>query len=150
MTDAREFSQELVSAKYFANQDRDSDPEVDQPNGFAAPRHSAADQIMRRLTAFVIVMLLASAGGLCWLHRASIASSVNDLSKRRSAVDVMLWASGSKETFNSALSKRLDKAQADTEYQFQQTKPKFKSQFDGVDFSNLSDAWNGKRSSAGR
>ena len=55
MTDAREFSQELVSAKYFANQDRDSDPEVDQPNGCAAPRHSAADQIMRRLTAFVIV-----------------------------------------------------------------------------------------------
>ena len=106
----------------------------------------AADQIMRRLAAFVIVMLLASAGGLCWLHRASIASSANDLSKRRSVVDVVLWASGSKETFNRALSKGLDKAQADTEYQFQQTKPKFKSQFDGVDFSNLSDAWNGKRS----
>jgi len=55
---------------------------------------------------------------------------------------VLLFVSGSKETFNSALKKRLDEAQRDSAFQFDQKK--FKSEFDGVDLGNLSEAWNGK------
>ena len=151
MADDQQFgAQELASARFFAHQDQDAGCGADAVAGFATPHRSAAELIVRWATPLVIVMLLASAGGVCWLHRASLASSANDLSKRRSAVDVMLWAFGSKETFNSALSKRLEQAQRDSAYQFDQVKPKFKSQFDGVDFSNLSDVWNGKRQPAGR
>jgi len=56
---------------------------------------------------------------------------------------VVLWAFGSKQTFNGALSESLKRAQRDMAYQVDM-KPKFKTEFEGADFHNLSEAWNGK------
>ena len=88
-------------------------------------------------------MMVAAAGGLYWQNRTAIASKAGDLKGRRSIVDVLLWAGGSKKTFNQVLKDRLDQAQRDSAYQFDHAKPAFKSEFENVDFSNLSNSWNG-------
>ena len=56
---------------------------------------------------------------------------------------MLLFVSGSKETFSSALKKRLDEAQRDSAFQFD--KSNFKTEFDNIDFQNMSQAWNAKR-----
>jgi len=91
----------------------------------------------------LVLMLVGAAGGLYWQNRASIASTAGELKNRRSAVDLLLWAGGSKKTFNQVLRDRLDQAQRDSAYQFDHAKPAFKSEFENVDFSNLSNSWNG-------
>jgi len=90
-------------------------------------------------------MLIAAVGGLYWQNRASLASTAGELKKRRCAVDLLLWASGSKQTFNGALSDSLKRAQRDAAFQFDQMKPAFKTEFEGVDFQNLSEVWNGRQ-----
>jgi hypothetical protein len=144
MADERPFGmQGLASAKYLFGTDESAEPGVDVPARGARPPRSGVENTMRWFTAFVILMLVGAAGGLCWQNRASIAARVGDLKNRRSAVDVLLWASGSKKTFNEALSDRLNRAQRDTALQFDQAKPAFKTEFDHVDFQNLSQSWNG-------
>ena len=90
-------------------------------------------------------MIVAAAGGLYWQNRASIASTAGELKNRHSVVDLLLWASGSKKTFNQALGDSLERAQRDSAFQFDQTKPAFKTEFDNVDFQNRTQSWNGKR-----
>jgi hypothetical protein len=97
---------------------------------------------VRWLTPLVIVMLVAAGGGLYWLNRASIASTAGEFNNRRSAVDLLLWASGSKKTFSQGLSDTLKRAQRDSAFPIDQ-KPAFKTEFENVDFQNLSQSWNG-------
>jgi hypothetical protein len=145
MADEREFgTQELVSAKYLANIEATIDSEVDEADCPVQPRRSGLEQTVRWLTPLVVVMLVSAAGGTYWLNRASIASKAGDLKNRHCAVDLVLWAFGSKQTFNSALSEKLKQAQRDPAYQIEM-KPAFKTQFDGADFHNLSESWNGGR-----
>jgi hypothetical protein len=143
MADAREFgTQELVSAKYLANIDENIDSEVDAQDCQTQSRRSGLEQTVRWLTPLVVVMLVFAAGGIYWLNRAAIASKAGDLKNRHCAVDLVLWAFGSKQTFNSALSEKLKQAQRDPAYQIEM-KPPFKTEFDGADFHNLSESWNG-------
>jgi hypothetical protein len=146
MADAREFgTQELVSARYLANTEEGNEPYTEQLAPRVQAGHSGLEQTVRWLTPIVVIMLVTAGGGLYWQNRANIASTAGELKKRRCAVDLLLWASGSKQTFNGALSDSLKRAQRDSAYQFDQTKPAFKTQFDGVDFQDLSEAWNGKQ-----
>jgi hypothetical protein len=144
MADERRFAtQELVSARYLANAEQEIEPEVEQP---ARPtRRSGLEQTARWLTPLVPVLLIAAAGGLYWLNRASIESSAGELNQRRSVIDVLLWAGGSKQTFHSALSDRLERAQRDSAYQFDEMKPAFETKFDDVDWENFSQSWNGNQ-----
>jgi hypothetical protein len=147
MADERQFgTQELISAKYLAaaEAETEQEQEVEQPARRAKPRRSKLEQTVRWLTPLVLLMMTSAVGGLYWLNRASIASTAGDFNKRRSVVDLLFWASGSKETFNSTLSKRIEKAQRDSAFKFDE-KPAFKTEFDHVDFENLSQAWNGGR-----
>jgi hypothetical protein len=137
MADERQFgTQELISAKYLAAAELDAEQEVEKPARRAKPRRSKLEQTVRWLTPLVLLMMTSAVGGLYWLNRASIASTAGEFNKRRSVIDLIFWASGSKETFNSTLSKRIEKAQRDSA---------FKTEFDHVDFENLSQAWNGGR-----
>ncbi len=145
MAEERQFgTQELFSARYLDNAVERIEPEGSETARSAQLRRSGLEQTVRLITPIVILMLIAAAGGLYWVNRESIASSAAELKKRHCAVDVLLWASGSKQTFSSALSDKLKKAQRDSAYQFEQAKPAFKTEFDGVDFQNLSQSWNGK------
>jgi hypothetical protein len=145
MADARQFAtQELVSARYLADVEQDVEPEVEQPSRRVRPRRSGMEQAARWLTALVPIMLIAAAGGLYWLKRESIGSTADELNKRRSVVDLLLWAGGSKQTFHSALSDRLEKAQRDSAFQFDE-KPAFETEFDDVDWQNFSQSWNGNQ-----
>ena len=144
MADERQFgTQELVSAKYLIQTEESDQPEDELPARRVAPRRSGLESTVRWLTPLVILMMVAAAGGLYWQNRTAIASKARDLKGRRSIVDVLLWAGGSKKTFNQVLRDRLDKAQRDSAYQFDHAKPAFKSEFENVDFSNLSNSWNG-------
>jgi len=146
MDDTRQFgARELFSARYLINADENIEPEVGEAAPRVARRRSGLEQAVRWLTPLVAFMLIGAGGGLYWLNRASIASTAGELKKRRCAVDLLLWASGSKQTFKRALSDSLKKAQRDSFYQFDQMKPAFKTEFDGVDFQNLSEVWNGKQ-----
>ena len=139
------FTQELSSAKYLvgAEVEEPAEPVIDELT--AHSHRSGLEQTIRWLTPLVVIMLVTAAGGLYWQNRASIASTVGELKQRRCAFDLLLWASGSKKTFNQGISDSLKRAQRDSVFQFDDSKPAFKSEFDGVDFSNLSEAWNGKR-----
>jgi hypothetical protein len=142
MADERQFgTQELVSARYLADADENVEPEVDEPARRAQPSLSGLEQTVRRLTLLVPVMLIVAAGGLYWLNRASISSSAGELNKRRSVVDLLLWAGGSEQTFNGALSDRLESARRDSAFQFD-AKPAFETEFDDADFENLTNSWN--------
>lgn len=144
MADERQFgTQELVSAKYLIQTEESDQPEVEAPARRVAPRRSGLESTVRWLTPLVILMMVAAAGGLYWQNRSAIASKAGDLKGRHCVVDWLLWACGSKTTFNQALSDRLEKAQRDSAYQFDHAKPAFKSEFENVDFSNLSNSWNG-------
>jgi hypothetical protein len=143
MSDERQFgTQELYSARYLASAEQNIEPEVEEPARRVQPQRSGLEQMVRWLTPLVPVMLIAAAGGLYWLNRASIADSAGELNRRRSVVDLLLWAGGSEETFQSALSDRLEQARRDSAFQFDD-KPAFETEFDDVDFENLSNAWNG-------
>jgi hypothetical protein len=142
MADERQFgTQELVSARYLADADENVEPEVDEPARRAQPQRSGLEQTVRRLTLLVPVMLIAAAGGLYWLNRASLADTAGDLNRRRSVVDLLLWAGGSEQTFNGALSDRLERARRDSAFQFDQ-KPAFETEFNDADFENLTNSWN--------
>jgi hypothetical protein len=144
MVDERQFrTQELTSAKYLVQAEESAEPEVEAPARRVQPRRSGLENAVRWLTPLVVIMLVAAAGGLYWQNRASIASTAGELKKRRCVVDLLLWASGSKKTFNQALSDKIKSAQRDSAFQFDQTKPAFKTEFDNVDFQNLSESWNG-------
>lgn len=142
--DCHLFTQELSSAKYLVDADVEEPMEPVFAEPAAPPRRSGLEQTIRWLTPLVVVMLVTAAGGLYWQNRASIASTAGELKQRRCAFDLLLWASGSKKTFNQGISDSLRRAQRDSAFQFDDSKPAFKSEFDGVDFSNLSEAWNGK------
>jgi hypothetical protein len=145
MADERQFgTQELISAKYLAAAESEAEQEVEQPVRRAKPRRSKLEQTVRWLTPLVLLMMTSAVGGLYWLNRASIASTAREFNKRRCGIDLLFWASGSKETFNSALSKRIEKAHRDSAFKFDE-KPAFKTEFDNVDLGNLSQAWNGGR-----
>jgi len=142
MADERQFAtQELFSAKYLADAEQHVEPEVEQPARRARPQRSGLEQMVRWLTALVPVVLIAVAGGLYWLNRQSIASSAGELNRRRSVVDMLLWAGGSEQTFNGALSDRLERARRDSAFQFDD-KPAFETEFDDADFENLTNSWN--------
>jgi hypothetical protein len=144
MADERQFgTQELVSAKYLIQTEESDQRAVELPARRVAPRRSGLESTVRWLTPLVILMMVAAAGGLYWQNRSTIASKAGDLKGRRSVVDVLLWAGGSKITYNQVLSDRLEQAQRDSAYQFDHAKPAFKSEFENVDFSNLSNSWNG-------
>jgi hypothetical protein len=142
MADERRFgTQELVSARYLANVEQNIEPEAEQPT--RPTRRSGLEQTVRWLTPLVPVLLIAAAGGLYWLNRASIASTAGELNSRRSAIDLLLWAGGSKQTFHGALSDRLERAQRDAAYQFDEMKPAYDTEFEDVDWQNFSQSWNG-------
>src|SRR6476619_5829368 len=138
MADERQFGmQELASAKYLVQTEESAEPQLEAPAGRVRPRRSGLENTIRWLTPLVILMLVAAGGGLYWQNRASIAAKAGDLKNRRCVVDLLLWAGGSKKTFNQALGDRLKRAQRDSAYQFDQTKPAFKTEFDHVDFQNV-------------
>jgi hypothetical protein len=142
MADERQFGvQELASAKYLVQTKEIAEPEVEAPVGRVRPPRSGLENTIRWLTPLVILMLVAAGGGLYWQNRASIAAKAGDLKNRRCVVDLLLWAGGSKKTFNQALGDKLKQAQRDSAFQFD-AKPAFKSEFENVDFSNLSNSWN--------
>jgi hypothetical protein len=144
MADERQFgTQELVSAKYFVQPDESDEPQVEESVRRAPPRRSGLENTVRLLTPLVIIMLVAAAGGVYWQNRSSIASKARDLKGRRCVVDWVFWACGSKTTFNKALSDRIERAQRDSAFQFDHAKSPFKSEFENVDFSNLTNSWNG-------
>jgi hypothetical protein len=89
---------------------------------------------VRWLTPLVIVMLVAAGGGIYWQNRASISSTAGELKNRRSAVDLLLWASGSKKTFQQGLTDTLKRAQRDSAFPSDQMKPAFKTEFENVTF----------------
>ena len=143
MADERQFGlQELSSAKYLVQTEESAEPQAETPARRVHPRRSGLENTVRWLTSLVIIMLVAAAGGMYWQNRASIAAKAGDLKNRRCVVDVVLWAGGSKKTFNQVLSDRINQAQRDSAFQFN-SKPAFKSEFENVDFSNLSNSWNG-------
>jgi hypothetical protein len=142
MADERQFgTQELFSARYLAEAEQNAEPEVEQPARRVQPQRSGMEQTVRWLTTLVPLLLITAAGGLYWLNRDSIASTAGELNSRRSVFDLLLWAGGSDETFNSALSDRLERARRDSAFQFDQ-KPAFETEFDDVDFENLTNSWN--------
>lgn len=142
MADERQYgTQELVSARYLDDAKENVEPEVDEPARRAPPQRSGLEQTVRRLTVLVPIMLITAAGGLYWLNRASLASTAGELNKRRSVVDLLLWAGGSEQTFNGALSDRLERARRDSAFQFDD-KPAFETEFDDADFENLTNSWN--------
>jgi hypothetical protein len=147
MADEREFgSQELVSAKYLAQVEETIEPEIEQPARRTQPNRTGLEQTIRWLSPLVLVMMVAAGGGLYWHNRASLASSATNFKKHSTCgVDWLLWAAGSKKTFNEGLSDSIKRAQRESAFQFDETKPAFKTEFDHVDFQNLSEAWNGKR-----
>src|SRR3954468_7528234 len=105
MADEREFGdQELASAKYLMTTEEKTVPEVDESVQVVQLRRSGLEQMVRCLTPFVVVMLLSTAGGLYWLNRATFAAKAGDLKNRQCVVGVVLWAFGSKQTFNGAVS----------------------------------------------
>jgi hypothetical protein len=143
MADERQFGvQELASARYLVQAEEIAEPEVEAPVGRVRPRRSGLENTMHWLTPLVIFMLVAAGGGIYWQNRASIASTAGELKNRRSAVDLLLWASGSKKTFQQGLSDTLKRAQRDSAFPIDQ-KPAFKTEFENVDFQNLSQSWNG-------
>jgi hypothetical protein len=142
MADERQFgTQELYSARYLAEADENVEPEVEQPVRRAQPQRSGMEQTVRWLTSLVPIMLIVAAGGLYWLNRDSISSTAGELNRRRSVFDLLLWAGGSDETFNSALSNRLEEARRNSAFDFD-NKPAFETEFDDVDFENLTNSWN--------
>jgi hypothetical protein len=142
MADERQLgTQELFSARYLADAEQNVDPEVEEPARRTQPQRSGLEQTVRSLTLFVPLLLITAAGGLYWLNRESISSTAGDLNKRRSVVDLLLWAGGSKQTFNGALSDRLERARRDSAFQFDD-KPAFETEFKDVDFENLTNSWN--------
>jgi hypothetical protein len=144
MADERQFGlQELASAKYLVQTEEIAEPEIEAPARRVRPRQSGLENTIRWLTPLVIIMLVAAGGGLYWQNRASIASKAGDLKNRRCVVDLLLWAGGSKKTFNQILGDRLKRAQRDSAFPIDGTKPAFKSEFDHIDFQNLPQAWNG-------
>jgi len=143
MGDERSFGvQELASARYLVQTEECAEPDARVPAGRVRPQRSGLENAVRWLTPLVIVMLVAAGGGIYWQNRASIASKAGDLKNRRCLFDLVLWAGGSKKTFNQALSDKLKQAQRDSAFQFD-AKPAFKSEFDNVDFSNVTNSWNG-------
>lgn len=145
MADERSFGvQELSSFKYLIQTDESTEPEDDTPALCVQPRRSGLENTMRWLSPLVIIMLVAAAGGIYWQNRASLASKARELKERRSAVDLLLWASGSDKTFSQGISDALKRAQRDSAFPTDQMKPAFKTEFDHVDLKNLSEAWNGK------
>jgi hypothetical protein len=144
MADDRRFgTQEPFSARYLAHAEPNIEGEVDEPARLVRPRRSGMEQAVRWLTTLVPIMLIAAAGGLYWLNRTSIESTAGELNQRRSAIDLLLWASGSQQTFHGALSDRLERAQRDSAFQFDEMKPAFKTEFEDVDWQNFSQSWNG-------
>jgi hypothetical protein len=142
MADERQLgTQELFSARYLADAEQNVEPEVEEPARRAQPQRSGLEQTVRTMTLLVPVLLITAAGGLYWLNRASISSTAGELNKRRSVVDLLLWAGGSNQTFNSALSDRLERAKRDSPFQFD-AKPAFETEFDDADFENLTNSWN--------
>jgi hypothetical protein len=152
MPDNRElFMEDLESARYLANSEETVAPEFEQPAGRVKPRRSGAEQTIRLLSVFVFVFMLAAAGGLYWQNRESIASGAKNFKKHSTCgVDLLLWAGGSKKTFSEGLSDRIKKAQQDSDYQFDQIKSPFKTEFEHNDFQSMSNAWNGGAASRGR
>lgn len=152
MSDDHElFTQELDSARYLINSGEPADPEVEQPARRSKPRQSGLEHTTRLLSIFVFVFMLAAAGGLYWQNRAAIASGTKNFKKHSTCgFDLLLWASGSKKTFSEGLSDRLKQAQRDTAYELDQMKPAYKTEFQNVDFQNLSDKWNGGAAYRGR
>jgi hypothetical protein len=146
MADARQFgTQKLVSEKYLINRDENIDPEGEEPARPMQPRPSGFEQTVRWLTVLVPLMLFAAVGGLYWLNRASLGSTAGEFNKRRCAIDLLLWAGGSKQTFHGALSDRLERAQRDSAFQFDDMKPAFKTEFEDVDLQNVTQSWNVNR-----
>jgi hypothetical protein len=144
MANERQFGcQELISARYLVDAEDNAEPLVEQPTRRAQPQRSGLEQKVRLLTIIVPIMLISAVGGLYWLNRASISSTAGELNERRSVVDLLLWAGGSKQTFHGALSDRLERAQRDSAFQFDEVKPAYKTEFDDVDWQNFSPAWNG-------
>jgi hypothetical protein len=142
MADDRQFAtQELFSARYLADAHQDVEPEVEEPARRAEPQRSGLEQTVRWLTSLVPIMLITAAGGLYWLNRDSISSTAGELNSRRSVFDLLLWAGGSDETFSSALSNRLEEARRDSAFDFD-NKPAFETEFEDVDFENLTNSWN--------
>src|SRR5689334_2212478 len=152
MPDDRElFTQELDSARYLVNSEEAAEPEVEQLARSAKPRQSGLESTVRLLSIFVVVFMLAAAGGLYWQNRAAIASGANNFKKHStSGFDLLLWASGSNKTFSQGLTDKLKQAQRDTAYQLDQITPAFKTEFENVDFQNLSNTWNGGATRKGR
>src|SRR6478735_3361597 len=143
MGDERSFGvQELASARYLVQTEECAEPDARVPAGRVRPQRSGLENAVRWLTPLVIVMLVAAGGGIYWQNRASIASKAGELKGRRSAVDLLLWAGGSKKTFKQGITDALKRAQRDSAFPIDQ-KPAFKTEFENVDFSNLSNSWNG-------
>ncbi len=142
MADERSFGvQELASTKYLVQAEESAEPELEAPADRARPRRSGLENAVRWLTPLVIVMLVVAAGGMYWQNRASIASKAGELKGRRCLFDLVLWAGGSKKTFSQGLQDTLKRAQRESVFPDQ--KPAFKTEFENVDFSNLSNSWNG-------
>jgi hypothetical protein len=142
MADERQFGvQELASVRYLIEAEEIAEPEVDVP-AVRVRQRSGLENAVRWLTPLVIIMLVAAGGGIYWQNRASIASTAGELKNRRSAVDLLLWVGGSKKTFSQGLSDTLKRAQRDSAFPIDQ-KPTFKTEFENVDFQNLSQSWNG-------
>ena len=144
MADDNQFGmQELASARYMVHADESIGSAVEATEACAAAPATGIENTFRWVTTLVILMLMGTVGGLCWQKRASIASSFGELKKRNSAVDVLLWAGGSKKTFKEGFSDMLNRSQRDSAFPIDQKKPAFKTEFDNVDFQNLSQSWNG-------
>jgi hypothetical protein len=147
MPDDRQFcTHELSSAKYLANVQEVTEPEIEQPARRARPKQSGLEQFVRWASPVVAISMIAAAGGLYWKNRESIESGAGRFRERTSSpVDFALWLGGSKKTFKEAFTDAITKAQKDSAYQFDAQKPLFKSEFEGVNFDNIwGQSWNQK------
>jgi hypothetical protein len=124
MADDREWSTEgLASAAAV-----DAEPATVTPP-------SRSEQVFRWINAFVLIMLLAAAGGWYWQNRASVTSHAKRFRQRTSnPFDFVLWLGGSKHTFEESLLEAHRKSAAE----FDDMEPAcLDTEFDHVDFEKL-------------
>lgn len=140
-SDLPQITQDQDSSRYFAS---DAEPLAEftgDTDQFSGSTMSTTERATRYLSAAVLLLLISAGGGLCWQHRQAIISSAAELKKHSSsALDLVMWAKGSKKTFSEALTDRLSEPVFDAS----KMKPAYKTEFSNVDLQNLSSAWNGK------
>jgi hypothetical protein len=133
-------AQELDSLRYFEHEESLTDA---VQNSYPSNQDtvSSSERATRYMSTVVLLLLIATCGGLCWQYRQAIKSSVAQFKKHNSSgLDLVVWGIGSKKTFNEAFTDRLREPSFDTS----QMKPAYKTEFSNVDLQNLSSAWNGK------